>query len=65
MQIRMLHKISGTRNGQHWPERGEVIELPDVEAVELVRSRMATHVEAPAVPEKATSRKPATRRKTA
>lgn len=66
MHIRMIHQISGTRNGQPWPDRGEVIELPDVEAIELVRGRMAAHVETPAVPETAaTKRKATTRRKSA
>lgn len=31
--------ISGTRNGQPWPAPGEVIDLPDSEALEYLNAR--------------------------
>jgi hypothetical protein len=36
--------VSGTRNGQEWPRRGSVIELPDTEAMEYCASGMAEPV---------------------
>lgn len=64
MRIRMLHNISGTRDGVPWPDPGEVVDLPDDEALTLLRTRMATHVETPAVAETATTRRKATTRRT-
>ena len=34
MKIRMLVDIAGTRNGIEWPPRGEVIDIPDLEAAD-------------------------------
>jgi hypothetical protein len=46
--VKMLAKITGTRNGQEWPgpwakgaTSGETIELPDDEANALVKSKLA------------------------
>jgi len=33
--------MSGTRNGQQWPPRGSVVDLPDEEARQLCEQRMA------------------------
>ena len=35
-QVRMLVSISGTRDGQDWPERGELATLPTDEAAAMV-----------------------------
>lgn len=66
MRIQMTHQMSSSYNGEPWPTPGEVIDLPDDEALVLIRTRMATHVETPVIPETAaTKRKATTRRKTA
>jgi superfamily II DNA or RNA helicase len=39
--VKMLAKISGTRNGLDWPDPGETIELPDAEAEQLVTQKLA------------------------
>ena len=36
MRVTMKLQISGTRNGEPWPARGETIDLPDDEAAALV-----------------------------
>ncbi len=73
MKIRMLVEMSGSRNGQRWPRRGEVAELPTAEAAHLVASGIAERVAEPepvetavappaetaAVPEPETPAKPA------
>jgi hypothetical protein len=64
MRVRMKHAISGTRDGREWPRPGEEIDLPDDEAMSLIRAHMAIQVEDAAKPETATApRKAATRRK--
>lgn len=45
MKVRMLADISGTRNGEDWPKRGETVDLPDGEAKDLIESRMAAPAE--------------------
>ncbi len=42
MRVTMHHQISGTRNGQPWPARGEDIDLPDDEAQALIAQSAAT-----------------------
>lgn len=51
MRIRMKVEMSGTRNGEPWPKRGEVAELPTAEAAHLVGAGIAEEVrhEAPTV----------------
>lgn len=44
MKVRMKVDISGTRNGQEWPRRGSVVDLPDAEAVEMCAAGMAEPV---------------------
>lgn len=41
MKITMLVEMSGTRNGQPWPPRGKVAELPTAEAAHLVAAGIA------------------------
>jgi hypothetical protein len=40
----MKADISGSRNGQLWPKRGEVMELPDDEAADLCAAGLAEPV---------------------
>lgn len=40
----LLGDVSGTRDGQAWPPRGSVVELPDDEAAQLCRTQMARPV---------------------
>lgn len=62
--VRMLITVSGTRNGREWPRAGGTIDLPDHEAADLVRARLAELVavpvetaEAPPAPERAVARR--------
>lgn len=41
MRVKMRGQISGTRDGKDWPAPGEVIDLPDAEAVQLIGQHMA------------------------
>lgn len=47
MQIRMLVQMppGAGRNGQPWPDEGEVQEMPDGEALHLMASGIAEEVE--------------------
>ncbi|MFE7927790.1 hypothetical protein ACFU6S_03495 [Streptomyces sp. NPDC057456] len=73
MRVRMKVTISGTRDGQPWPERGGEVDLPEGEAKQLVAAGLASddadsdeggedreeHATVPGSPEKATpARKP-------
>lgn len=44
MLVRMKVSMSGTRNGQDWPPRGSVLELPDAEGADYCRTGMAEPV---------------------
>lgn len=44
MQVRMRVEVAGTRNGQPWPKRGGVIELPDQEAAHYCKVGLAEPV---------------------
>ena len=44
MRVRLLVEVSGSRNGEPWPKRGEVMDLPDAEAVDMLNARMAEAV---------------------
>lgn len=46
MKVRLRGDISGTRDGQDWPPRGTVIDLPDDEAASLCQTGMAVPVPA-------------------
>lgn len=39
--VKLLRSISGTRNGQKWPTLGSVVELPDLEAADMIRAGLA------------------------
>ncbi|MEU6344480.1 hypothetical protein ABZ883_26430 [Streptomyces sp. NPDC046977] len=74
MQVRMKTTLSGTRDGQPWPARGELVDLPDEEAAHMVSVGLAETadgdepvVEEATAPEAErstpTGRKPSTRSK--
>jgi hypothetical protein len=44
VRIRMTIEMSGSRNGQPWPKRGETADLPTAEAAHLVASGIAEEV---------------------
>lgn len=44
MKIRMNIDISGTRNGEPWPPKGEVADVPTGEAQHLVAAGIAEEV---------------------
>jgi hypothetical protein len=46
MRVEMLVSISGTRDGVEWPRRGGIVDVPDVEAADLIAASLA--VAAPA-----------------
>lgn len=60
MRVVMRWKITGTRNGEDWPNAGESIDLPDAEAADLIAGGLATPAEKAAAPaaEKAAAPKP-------
>ena len=67
MKIQIAAVISGTRNGVDWPAPGEILDVPQDEAEQLISHRLARTPEKPArgaqpEPEKATARKPETRK---
>lgn len=47
MKVRMTADVSGTRNGETWPPRGSVVELPDTEAIDYINADMAVPVAMP------------------
>jgi len=63
MKVRMLIPISGTRNGAEWPGRGGVVDLPAGEAADMCAAGYAEPVASDDRSEKATSRKPETRKR--
>lgn len=44
MKVRMKVDVSGTRNGRDWPRRGEIADLPNAEAVDMINAGMADPV---------------------
>lgn len=72
MHVRMKTTISGLRDGEPWPARGEVTDLPDDEATHLISTGLAEPlaeaVEAAVAPSEvetaATTDKPRRTRKT-
>lgn len=44
MKIRLKADISGNRNGVAWPSRGSVVDLPDDEALQMLRNGMGETV---------------------
>lgn len=56
MKIKMVVEMSGSRNGQPWPKRGETVDLATGEAQHLVASGIAVEVHGSEAPvEKATA----------
>ncbi|MFC8290069.1 hypothetical protein ACFUJ0_06095 [Streptomyces sp. NPDC057242] len=47
MRIRMRVTLTGTYNGEPWPSKGEVLDVPDDVAEQLVRYGAAELVEEP------------------
>ncbi|WP_371624050.1 hypothetical protein OG245_15165 [Streptomyces sp. NBC_01116] len=41
MRVRMKVTVSGTRNGEPWPEKGGTVNLPDDEAKQLIAAGLA------------------------
>jgi hypothetical protein len=41
VKIKLTGDVTGTRNGEEWPPRGTVIDLPDDEARQLTGSGLA------------------------
>lgn len=58
MKVRMKVDMSGTRNGQPWPPRGEVADVDDREGADLCAAGIAEPVAETAPVEKATVREP-------
>jgi hypothetical protein len=54
MRIRMLREMTGSRDGEPWPKKGETAELPTATAAHLVASGVAE----PAEQAEAKNRKP-------
>lgn len=46
MRVRLTTQVSGTRDGQNWPEPGTVVDLPDAEARALVSGGAAVKTDA-------------------
>jgi hypothetical protein len=60
----MLGDVSGTRNGQEWPKRGDVAEFSDDEAAQLIGSGIAVkHDDIPEVEAAVVDTRPARRGK--
>jgi len=57
MRVIMLTKIGGFRNGEEWPDKGAVIDVPDHEARDLILARYARQ-EAPDAPDATTVDEP-------
>ncbi len=48
MNVTMLRKVSGTRDGVDWPDPGESIDVPDEEAAGLIGNGLAKAADEPA-----------------
>jgi len=44
MKVRLVHAISGTRDGKPWPAAGEEVDLPDGDAVVMLQNGSAKAV---------------------
>lgn len=44
MRVRMKVDVSGTRNGQPWPRRGQVADVDDAEGAQLCHAGLAEPV---------------------
>lgn len=45
MKVRMRVRISGTHDGVDWPQVGEVADLSDIEADDLIRAGLAVDMQ--------------------
>ncbi|MFG3180058.1 hypothetical protein ACGFZC_34070 [[Kitasatospora] papulosa] len=48
MKVRMKVTVSGTRDGEPWPEKGKTVDLPDAEARQLLAGGLAEEPDAEA-----------------
>lgn len=53
MKVRLIFSISGTRNGEPWPARGGIIDLPADEAHNLISNGYAVPAPLPQEQERA------------
>jgi len=66
MRVKMIVQMSGTRDGEPWPGRGEIVDLPGEEAAQMCAAGMAETVKGgtekavPAEPETTTVPEPET-----
>ena len=56
MKVRMKQQLTGSRNGLRWPAPGEVIDVLEVEAADLVGAGLAEPVKAEKPADKAEKR---------
>lgn len=56
MKVRMIARISGLRDGEPWPEPGELADVPADEAASLIECKLAELPE-PVAPEAAVAPK--------
>lgn len=45
MKVKMNTQLSGTRDGADWPAVGEVADLPEAEATDLIAAGLASAIE--------------------
>lgn len=45
MRVRMRVEVSGTRNGEPWPAKGDIVELPKEEAANLLAIGLAVETD--------------------
>ena len=64
MKVVLKVSLSGLRDGVAWPASGEVVDLPDVEAADMIAAKFAVLPEKGNAPkiEKAVAPKPETRK---
>jgi hypothetical protein len=53
MQVRLIYRLDGTRNGQPWPAVGGIIDVPMSEAINLISHGYAVPVPVPQEQERA------------
>lgn len=59
MKVRVVVQMSGTRDGEDWPQPGGVVDLPKVEAERYIRGGLVARVDDAPV-EAAVAREPET-----
>lgn len=53
MRVRLAVELSGTRNGVPWPRRGSIVELPEGEALDMLRAGTVKALDASDEPDEA------------